>query len=90
MKRRASIPIHSDGRLMRTSAWDTAISILGRRKGSKGDLAGAAASALKAAVEQAEGLGAKVLIPPTLLPEGDEKAVKHDPAGMIFAVWRRP
>ena len=75
---------------MRTSPWDTAISILGRRKGSKGDLAGAAASAVKAAVEQAEGLGAKVLIPPTLLPEGDEMAVLHDPAGMIFAVWSRP
>ena len=75
---------------MRTIPWDTATSILGRRKGSKGDLAGAAASALKAAVEQAEGLGAKVLIRPAPLPEGDEKAMKHDPDGMIFAVWRRP
>ena len=65
MKRRASIPIHSDGRLMRTSPWDTAISILGRRKEGRG-------------------------IWPVPPPEGDEKAVKHDPAGMIFAVWRRP
>ena len=48
-----------------------------------------AVSDVKASVEQAEGLGAKVLIPPTLLPEGDEMAVMHDPSGMSFAVWRR-
>jgi predicted enzyme related to lactoylglutathione lyase len=41
-------------------------------------------------VAKAEGLGAKVLIPPTMLPEGDEMAVLHDPQGMSFAVWRRP
>ena len=46
-------------------------------------------SDVKASVEQAEGLGAKVLIPPTLLPEGDEMAVLHDPSGMSFAVWRQ-
>lgn len=38
---------------------------------------------------KAEGLGAKILIPPTMLPEGDEMAVLHDPAGMPFAIWRR-
>jgi predicted enzyme related to lactoylglutathione lyase len=38
---------------------------------------------------KAEGLGARVLIPPTTLPEGDEMAVLHDPAGMPFALWRR-
>jgi predicted enzyme related to lactoylglutathione lyase len=43
----------------------------------------------KAAVEKAVGLGAKVLIPPTPLPGGDEMAVLHDPHGMPFAVWRR-
>jgi predicted enzyme related to lactoylglutathione lyase len=43
----------------------------------------------KAAVEKAQGLGAKVLIPPTTLPGGDEMAVLHDPQGMPFAVWRR-
>src|SRR5262245_31030139 len=43
-----------------------------------------------ASVERALGLGAKVLIPPTMLPEGDEMAVLHDPHGMSFAVWRRP
>jgi predicted enzyme related to lactoylglutathione lyase len=39
--------------------------------------------------EKAEKLGAKILIPPTMLPEGDEMAVLHDPSGMPFAIWRR-
>src|SRR5690242_1732800 len=42
-----------------------------------------------AAVQKAVGLGAKVLIPATVLPEGDEMAVMLDPQGMSFAVWRR-
>ena len=41
-----------------------------------------------AAIAKAEGLGARVLIPATVLPEGDEMAVLHDPQGMSFAVWR--
>lgn len=41
-----------------------------------------------AAVKSAEALGAKVLIPPTSLPEGSEMAVMHDPQGMPFAVVR--
>jgi predicted enzyme related to lactoylglutathione lyase len=44
---------------------------------------------VKAAVSQAQGLGAQVIMPPALLPEGDEMAVLHDPQGMAFAVWRR-
>ncbi len=44
---------------------------------------------VKASVKNAEGLGAKLLIPPTMLPEGDEMAVLHDPQGMSFAVWRQ-
>jgi predicted enzyme related to lactoylglutathione lyase len=40
-------------------------------------------------VKKAEGLGAKQVIPPTMLPEGDEMAVLLDPQGMSFAVWRR-
>jgi predicted enzyme related to lactoylglutathione lyase len=44
---------------------------------------------LQPAVQKAAGLGAKVLIPPTVLPEGDEMAVLQDPLGMPFAVWRR-
>jgi hypothetical protein len=43
---------------------------------------------VSASVRHAEELGAKLLIPPTLLPEGDEMAVLHDPQGMSFAVWR--
>jgi hypothetical protein len=45
---------------------------------------------VQASVAKAQELGAKVLIPPTMLPEGDEMAVLHDPHGMSFAVWRRP
>ncbi len=44
---------------------------------------------VKASVKRAEELGAKLLIPPTVLPEGDEMAVLHDPQGMSFSVWRR-
>jgi len=43
---------------------------------------------VNAAVEKAQRLGGRVLIPPTVLPEGDEMAVLHDPQGMSFAVWR--
>jgi len=45
-------------------------------------------SDVKGAVEKAQALGAKVMIPPTMLPEGDEMAVMHDPQGMSFAVWK--
>jgi uncharacterized protein len=44
---------------------------------------------VKAYVEKAQQMGAKLLIPPTTLPEGDEMAVMHDPQGMSFAIWRR-
>jgi uncharacterized protein len=44
---------------------------------------------VKASVKKAEDLGAKLIIPPTTLPEGDEMAVLHDPHGMSFAVWRQ-
>jgi len=43
-------------------------------------------SDIKATLEQAASLGAKVLIPHTTLPEGDEMAVLHDPQGMSFAL----
>jgi predicted enzyme related to lactoylglutathione lyase len=39
-----------------------------------------------AAVAQATELGAKVLIPSTTLPEGDQMAVLLDPHGMAFAL----
>jgi len=38
----------------------------------------------------AQSLGAKLLIPPTTLPDGDAIAVLLDPQGMSFALWRRP
>lgn len=43
---------------------------------------------VKASVAEAVGLGAKIVIPPAMLPEGEEMAVLHDPQGMSFAVWR--
>lgn len=42
-----------------------------------------------ATVAVAQNLGARVIIPPTTLPEGDEMAVLHDPHGMSFGVCRR-
>ena len=44
---------------------------------------------VRGSVESAEKLGARVIIPPTTLPEGDQMAVLLDPQGMSFAVWRR-
>ena len=44
---------------------------------------------VKESVSGAEKLGARVLIPPTVLPEGDEMAVLQDPQGMAFALWRK-
>jgi hypothetical protein len=41
-----------------------------------------------ASVKKAESLGARTVIPPTTLPEGDEMSVMLDPQGMSFAVWR--
>lgn len=37
-------------------------------------------------VDQATQLGAKVLIPPQKLPDGDEMAIMHDPEGMSFGI----
>lgn len=42
-----------------------------------------------ATVTRAQELGAKVLIPPTTLPEGDQLAVLHDPQGLSFGVWAK-
>lgn len=44
---------------------------------------------VKSSVARAEQLGARLLIPPTVLPEGDEMAVMHDPQGLSFALWRK-
>lgn len=42
---------------------------------------------VKAACAKAQSLGAKVLIPPAVLPDGEEMAVLLDPRGLPFAVW---
>lgn len=43
---------------------------------------------VKAKAAEAQQFGANVLIPPTVLPDGDEMAVLQDPKGMSFAVWK--
>jgi uncharacterized protein len=43
---------------------------------------------LQASVEKAGSLGAKVVIPPAVLPGGDAMAVLLDPQGMPFAMFR--
>jgi predicted enzyme related to lactoylglutathione lyase len=43
---------------------------------------------VKAHVEKAEKLGARVVIPPQTLPGGDEMAVAVDPDGIPFAMFR--
>jgi predicted enzyme related to lactoylglutathione lyase len=44
---------------------------------------------VRASASQAEAFGAKIIIPPTTLPEGDEMAVLLDPQGMTFALSKR-
>jgi predicted enzyme related to lactoylglutathione lyase len=44
---------------------------------------------VRASVAAAEKLGATILIPPTVLPQGEEMAVMQDPAGMPFALSKR-
>jgi uncharacterized protein len=39
--------------------------------------------------EAAQNAGAKVIIPPTGLPDGGEVAVFHDPQGMSFGIVKR-
>jgi hypothetical protein len=39
-------------------------------------------------VQQATTLGAKVLVPPQKLPDGDEMAVLQDPEGIPFGICR--
>ena len=43
---------------------------------------------IAAALRKAEGLGARILIPATVLPEGETMAVLQDPQGMSFAIWQ--
>lgn len=39
--------------------------------------------------KKAEKAGARVIIPPTSLPDGGEMAVLHDPQGMSFGIVKR-
>lgn len=39
--------------------------------------------------EKAQSAGAKVIIPPTSLPNGGEMAVLHDPQGMSFGIVKK-
>jgi predicted enzyme related to lactoylglutathione lyase len=41
-----------------------------------------------AQVRKAEALGAKVIVPPSTLPEGDVMAILVDPAGLAFGVYK--
>ncbi len=43
---------------------------------------------VESVVRKAEEAGAKLLIPPTTLPEGDQMAVLLDTQGMPFGIWR--
>jgi predicted enzyme related to lactoylglutathione lyase len=47
-------------------------------------------SDLQLALARAQELGAKILIGPANLPEGDQMAVLQDPLGMPFGMWQRP
>jgi uncharacterized protein len=42
---------------------------------------------LRTSVNKAVELGARVIIPPAMLADGDEMAVVLDPQGMSFAIW---
>ncbi len=43
---------------------------------------------MAATVSKATTLGAKVLIPPQKLPDGDELGILHDPEGIPFGLFR--
>jgi predicted enzyme related to lactoylglutathione lyase len=43
---------------------------------------------VKTCVKKAEDLGAEVIIPPTVLQNGDELAVMHDLQGMPFGIMK--
>jgi len=44
---------------------------------------------VRTSVKRAEELGAKLIIPPTGLPDGGELAVMHDPQGIAFGIMRK-
>lgn len=44
---------------------------------------------VRGCVATAEKMGAKLIIPPTSLPDGGELAVLHDPQGISFGVMKK-
>ncbi|MFL5330878.1 MAG: VOC family protein [Gemmataceae bacterium] len=42
-----------------------------------------------ATAQKVVALGGKIIIPPQKLPDGDEMAILHDPAGIAFGLKRR-
>lgn len=44
---------------------------------------------LSDSVQRAEELGARVLIPPQKLPDGEQMAILHDPQGLSFGLVQR-
>lgn len=42
-----------------------------------------------ASVEKAVGLGAAIIVPVTVLPDGDAMAILRDPTGLTFGLMRR-
>lgn len=44
---------------------------------------------LKTALGRAVALGAKVLVPPTVVPESGPVVILQDPQGMSFGLWQR-
>jgi uncharacterized protein len=44
---------------------------------------------LNSSVEKAHSLGARLLVAPTQLPQGDSMAVLLDPSGMPFGLYRK-
>jgi predicted enzyme related to lactoylglutathione lyase len=43
---------------------------------------------LEATAKKAQELGARVVVPPSALPDGDCMAVLTDPTGLAFAIWK--
>jgi len=43
---------------------------------------------VEASAKRAQELGARVIVPPAALPEGDRMAVLSDPTGLAFAIWK--
>jgi predicted enzyme related to lactoylglutathione lyase len=44
---------------------------------------------VEVAAAKAAELGASIVMPRQLLPDGDEMAITHDRFGIIFSLWRK-